>query len=147
MTIREKFLPLGAALLLAAACQNGGQEGQNRDRGSAPPVQGTAGDRGADAGGDARQASERAGAPGSAQALQQVEGKIDRASAKEVVIRSTNQPSLTLEVGSDTKVTMDGERATAEQLQPGTDVRAAYQSSGGDTHRAVRIEATKQKTK
>jgi hypothetical protein len=143
------WLPVGAALLLAAAgCEDRSDRGPSANRGAAPAQ----GERAADTAGDQRQANARAGAPagqageaGAQGRMQQVEGQVERASADEVVIRSPDQPSLKLKVGSDTQVTMDGKRATAEQLQPGTEVRAAYQSQGGDSHQAIRIEATKKK--
>jgi hypothetical protein len=114
------------ALLLAAACQRGGDGGQAR-RTAAAPARGEAGrpeaGRSTDTGGDQGQVAARAGAAG---AVQQVQGKVARASDTEVEIRQADQPAITLRVGPSTAVTVDGRRASAAQLQPGMEVRASY---------------------
>jgi hypothetical protein len=72
-----------------------------------------------------------------------VDGKVKHASASEVTIeRKGGLPPMKLKVGSDTKIEVDGKRASADQLQPGQDVKASFNMKG-ETPEAVELKAKK----
>lgn len=72
-----------------------------------------------------------------------VDGKVSHASAGELTIeRKDGLPPATLKLGSGTKVELDGKRASADQLQPGQDVKASF-NLRGSTAEAVEVEAKK----
>lgn len=72
-----------------------------------------------------------------------VEGKVSRASSDEVTIeRKDGLPPATLKVGSGTKIQVDGQQASAAQLQAGQDVKASF-NLRGDSPEAVEVKAKK----
>jgi len=74
---------------------------------------------------------------------QNAQGTLVSAQSDQVQIRTQDQGVLKLQVTDSTAVTLDGKTATLTQLQPGADVRASYQSVGGED-KALTIEATSQ---
>jgi len=73
--------------------------------------------------------------------VKRVEGKIARASERQVVIRPSGSPEMTLRVAPGTTVTVDGRPARVEALQQGAEVRAAYETGDGMRPTAITIEA------
>lgn len=71
---------------------------------------------------------------------QTLSGKVTQASADSLTVEANGQSQL-LKLDSLTSVTVDGKRATASQLQQGSDVRASFKVEGGE-QRALRIDAT-----
>ena len=71
---------------------------------------------------------------------QALSGKVTQASADSLTVEANGQ-SQQLKLDSSTSVTVDGKRATASQLQQGSDVRASFKVEGGE-QRALRIDAT-----
>ena len=55
----------------------------------------------------------------------------------EIQLDSNPQP---LKIDSSTQVMLDGKTASADQLQPGSEVRASYTQQSGEAH-AIKIEA------
>jgi hypothetical protein len=72
--------------------------------------------------------------------VRDVEGTVARAGAGEVVVRPAEGEAVTMRVGADTPVRVDGRVARAEEIPQGARVRAAYTLEDGDP-RAVRIDA------
>lgn len=62
-----------------------------------------------------------------------VTGQVVRANREEVVLRQAGgEPDLRLKVNADTPVTIGGQRGEITDLKEGTQVRAAYNESGGE---------------
>jgi hypothetical protein len=66
----------------------------------------------------------------------------DQRSGQALVVSSSEQGELALEVTDATVVIKDGQRVSAAQLAPGEAVRATYRIVG-DRAQALRIEATR----
>ncbi|HEY3444960.1 MAG TPA: DUF5666 domain-containing protein [Myxococcales bacterium] len=69
-----------------------------------------------------------------------VSGTLSRANANQLVIQVPGQGSTTLQINARTQVTLDGLRASFDQLQPGAQVRASYQVQQGQAT-ATKIDA------
>lgn len=121
-----------AAALLAAACDRGAGEPREQpaeERAADPRTSGRRGDR-----------HQRAAAR-TAPAVKRVEGTLARAGEKQVVIRLPGEPEMTLRVAAGTTVTLNGRPARLDHLQPGAEIRAAYQTGQGGRPTAISIEA------
>jgi hypothetical protein len=90
----------------------------------------------ADTGGDRASVEARTGG----EAIQQIEGQVARASGDALEIRSPDEPSMTLRIVPETRVTMNGQPIGIELIQPGSDVLAAYDRQGGKPT-AITIQA------
>ena len=64
-------------------------------------------------------------------------GRLERATASELRLENNAQP---LKIDSSTQVTLDGQNTSADQLPPGSEVRASFRQDSGEA-RAIRIEA------
>jgi hypothetical protein len=73
-----------------------------------------------------------------------VKGTIQSASASSITIRREDLPAVKLHVDQNTKVELDGDRASATQLQPGQEVKASFNLQS-DKPMAVEIKADKKK--
>ena len=91
----------------------------------------------ADTGGDRTSVEARTG---DGTAIQQIEGQVGRASADALEIRSPDEPSMTLRIVPETRVTMNGQPIGIELIQPGSDVLAAYDRQDGKPT-AITIQA------
>jgi len=72
---------------------------------------------------------------------QNAQGTVVSAQKDELQIRTRDQELLKLQVTDATAVTLNGQTASVSQLQPGSDVRASYQTVDGK-EKALTIEAT-----
>lgn len=124
---------MGAAVLLAAACQR--QEDASRRQAR------SATDTAARSPQQAESQRQQATAAAPSGAEQVASGQVVSAKRDEVVLRQgSGAPDLKLKVSPSTTVTMGGRQASVSELKEGTQVRAAYQQQGGD-QQAIRIEA------
>lgn len=64
--------------------------------------------------------------------MHHVSGKISQVSSESVTITPTKGEAKTLKIGPDTKVSMNGKSAQATDLKEGQQVRATFDSSGGE---------------
>lgn len=70
-----------------------------------------------------------------------VEGTVRKAESDELELSRQNLPPLDLDVvAQQTQITVDGQPATAQQLEPGMEVRAEFQIAGDDII-ATKVEA------
>lgn len=74
-----------------------------------------------------------------------VEGKLQKVSANSITLQRDELPAATLRVSKNTKIELDGERASVQQLKPGQDVKASFNLMG-DKIEAVEIKADKTDT-
>jgi len=72
---------------------------------------------------------------------QTASGTVVQAGSDQVQIRTQDKDLLQLQITDSTAVTLNGQTASAAQLQPGTDVRASYQMVDGQS-KALKIDAT-----
>ncbi len=72
---------------------------------------------------------------------QTARGTVVQAANDQVQIRTQDRDLLQLQIGDHTAVTLNGQTASASQLQPGSDVRASYQMVDGKAN-ALKIDAT-----
>lgn len=87
---------------------------------------------------NAQQSASASQQPGStAGGEEQITGKLAKVSDTELQLDSVPQP---LKIDSSTQVTLDGQPASAAQLQPGTDVRASFRRQGSEAT-AIKIDA------
>lgn len=73
-----------------------------------------------------------------------IEGKISKASGKQLTLQREGAPAATLHVDKTTKIELDGQQASMTQLKPGQDVKASFNLKG-DKPTAVEIKAEQQK--
>lgn len=73
-----------------------------------------------------------------------IEGKISKVSETSITITREDLPAATLKVSKDTKVEVDGEKASTSQLRQGEDVKASFNLQD-DKPVAVEIKAEKKK--
>jgi hypothetical protein len=71
-----------------------------------------------------------------------VDGKVQEASKDKITIQREGLPAATLHVSKDTKIELDGQKASTQQLQRGQDVKASF-NLRGDRVEAVEIKADK----
>lgn len=172
MELRRVAMALGAGALLAAvpACQRSDQQraqDQRRDASQAQEnvreerkelaeerrdqqqdaAQATQGEREdlAKAQQEASKEGAEAAQAGSAAAAASgsVNGRVIRSTDDELVVRPAGEErDLSLKVGSDTNVTVDGQRASMDQLREGAQVRASFSEKDGERH-ATTIELEK----
>jgi len=71
-----------------------------------------------------------------------VEGKIQKVSAKSITVAREGLPAATLNVSKDTKIELDGEQASTKMLKQGQDVKASFNLKG-DKPEAVEVKAQK----
>ncbi|HEY2029311.1 MAG TPA: hypothetical protein VGH20_08890 [Myxococcales bacterium] len=71
---------------------------------------------------------------------QEVQGTVISAGSDQVSVRTDDSQTLNLGVNDTTAITLDGKTASAQQLMPGTDVRASYQMIDGKAT-AVKVRA------
>jgi hypothetical protein len=69
-----------------------------------------------------------------------VKGKVARVSQDSLTIQRDALPDATLKVTSETKIELNGDRATLAQLKPGADVKASFNLKN-DKAEAVEIKA------
>jgi hypothetical protein len=74
------------------------------------------------------------------QNAQEARGTVISAGNDNVALRTDDQQTLQLGVSGSTAVILDGRQASAQQLLPGTEVRASYQTVDGHAQ-ALRIRA------
>jgi colicin import membrane protein len=74
----------------------------------------------------------------------EVKGKIQSVTASTITVRRDEMPPAKLRVDHNTKIELDGERASASQLKQGQDVKASFNLSD-DKPMAVEIDAEKMK--
>jgi hypothetical protein len=72
-----------------------------------------------------------------------VEGKIQKVSKNSITLQREELPPATLTISQHTKVELDGEQVSAQQLKQGQDVKASF-NLRGDKPEAVEINAQKQ---
>src|SRR5207237_7649483 len=72
---------------------------------------------------------------------QAASGTVVQAGNDQLQIRTQDKDLLQLQITDSTAVTLNGQTASAAQLQPGTDVRASYQRVDGQS-KALKIDAT-----
>ena len=70
-----------------------------------------------------------------------VEGQVSSASNNDLTVRSASQGDVQLKLNDSTSITIDGQKGTTTQIQPGADVRASYQMVDGKAT-AVRLDVT-----
>jgi hypothetical protein len=68
------------------------------------------------------------------------EGKIVKVEKEDVVIKDSANKEMTLMVGADTKITLDGKAAKLSDLSTGLHARFVYKKDGAKYH-ATSIEA------
>ena len=73
-----------------------------------------------------------------------IEGKVTAATSDELTVLSPGEGDVRLKLNDSTAITIDGQQGSANQIQPGADVRASYQLIGG-TPTAIRVRVTKAK--
>jgi hypothetical protein len=71
-----------------------------------------------------------------------IEGKVQKVSKNSITVEREEMPPATLTISQHTKVELDGERATAQQLKQGQEVKASF-NLRGDKAEAVEIKAEK----
>jgi hypothetical protein len=71
-----------------------------------------------------------------------VEGKIQKMSKNSITLQREDLPAATLVVSKDTKIELDGERASMKQLKQGQDVKASFNLKG-EKPEAIEIKAEK----
>lgn len=71
-----------------------------------------------------------------------MKGKVLKVSANSITIARDDLPAATLVVSPNTKIELDGERASIKQLLPGQDVKASFNLQGQRAE-AVEIKAEK----
>jgi hypothetical protein len=71
-----------------------------------------------------------------------VSGKVAEVSASSITIQRNDLPSAKLHVSTNTKVEVDGQKASVQQLKRGQDVKASFNLQG-DKAEAVEIKADK----
>jgi colicin import membrane protein len=106
-----------AALLLGTGCAHGGKQAEGTAR--AEPEQ------------PQQQPSQQPGMPGAGMA-QSSSGTVQAASPAEIVLLEDDGTVLRLTVDPQTQVVVAGVPASAEDIQPGSDVRASYDTSGAE---------------
>jgi uncharacterized protein with LGFP repeats len=74
----------------------------------------------------------------------EVKGKIQSVTASSITVRRDEMPPAKLRVDGNTKIELDGERASATQLKEGQEVKASFNLSD-DKPMAVEIDAEKMK--
>lgn len=70
-----------------------------------------------------------------------VTGTVTRASGAEIAVRGAGDRPLTLRIDAQTRVTLDGRRATPSEIAEGAEVRASYRGDPSDSPVAVRVDA------
>jgi colicin import membrane protein len=74
----------------------------------------------------------------------EVKGKIQSVTASSITVHRDEMPAAKLRVDRNTKIELDGERASASQLKEGQEVKASFNLSN-DKPMAVEIDAEKMK--
>ncbi len=74
---------------------------------------------------------------------QRARGTLVSAGSDQVQIRTQDEGLLKLQVTDATAVTLNGQSSSVSQLQPGSDVRASFQTVDGES-KALTIDATSQ---
>jgi Cu/Ag efflux protein CusF len=69
-----------------------------------------------------------------------IDGKVAKVENDKLTIRRDDMPAATLDVNANTKVELDGDRASLSQLTPGQDVKASFNLEG-DKPLAVEVKA------
>ncbi|MFN2549514.1 MAG: hypothetical protein ABR567_18985 [Myxococcales bacterium] len=72
---------------------------------------------------------------------QTLSGRVVRKSGDQLRVRTEDQGVMNLDLSGTTAVSVDGRAATADQIQPGSDVRASYQMIDGKA-KALKIDVT-----
>lgn len=159
MTTRTFWVAAGAiALLGGTACKEGSNPSGNTavsDRlkvAAASEKQNTRqqekAQRAADENALAAPATGTQGVPGkgatqTAAGTQTVIGKLHHTSVNELTLDAGGKPTR-LMIDDRTAITIDGQKASLAQLQPGSEVRAAYRMDSGEP-RAVSLDVTSTK--
>jgi colicin import membrane protein len=73
---------------------------------------------------------------------QNIQGKVTAATADELTVLSPSQGDMRLKLNDSTAITIDGRQGSADQIQPGSDVRASYRLIDGKPT-AMRVQVTK----
>jgi hypothetical protein len=73
---------------------------------------------------------------------QNIQGKVTSASSDELTVMAPGQGDVRLKLNDSTAITIDGRQGSANQIQPGSDVRASYRLIDG-TPTAMRVQVTK----
>lgn len=71
-----------------------------------------------------------------------VEGKIQKVSKNTLTLAREDLPPATLNISKDTKIELDGEQASMQQLKQGQDVKASFNLKG-EKAEAIEIKAEK----
>lgn len=74
-------------------------------------------------------------------AEQTLNGKVVRKTGDQLRVRTDDQGLMNLDIGDSTAVSVDGRKATVDQIQPGDDVRASYQMIDGKA-KALTLDVT-----
>lgn len=74
-------------------------------------------------------------------AEQTLNGKVVRKTNDQLRVRTQEQGLMNLDIGDSTAVSVDGRKASIDQIQPGDDVRASYQMIDGKA-KAVTLDVT-----
>jgi hypothetical protein len=64
-------------------------------------------------------------------AEQNLSGTVVRKSGDQIRVRTQDQGLMNLDVTDSTAISLDGQKASVDQIQPGEDVRASYQMIDG----------------
>jgi len=71
-----------------------------------------------------------------------VQGKVTAATSDELTVLSPGQGDMRLKLNDSTAITIDGRQGSADQIRPGSDVRASYQMIDGKPT-AMTVQVTK----
>jgi hypothetical protein len=136
MSLHKILVALAGAVLLAAAAA-----GADDSKSTSRDTKAKSGDQTASGKvpGASPDSASPSGAGQGAAADKSLTGTVDSATADAVIIASDGQ-SVTLVLDPNTAITIEGQPASASQLQQGQDVRASYSMDGGKQH-ARRIDA------
>lgn len=72
----------------------------------------------------------------------EIEGKVQKASRSSITIQREELPPAELQVSKNTKIELDGQQASMQQLKQGQDVKASF-NMNRDKAEAVEIKAEK----
>ena len=72
---------------------------------------------------------------------QNVRGRVVSAGSDQVQVRTSDQDVMSLKITDSTLVRLNGQEASLNQIQPGSDVRASYQMVDGQA-KALQIDVT-----
>lgn len=72
---------------------------------------------------------------------QSINGRVVNVSGKSLVVKPDNEPPMTLTMGNDSNISLDGRKVTVQQLPEGSQVRANYELKQDGEPRVTNIEA------